>query len=98
MRARYWRTSSLDVMRPCSIAARISGIVASTTVKERGAGAVVVAGFFDCADAVVKTAAAIAAAASRFGFMAVIINESDDVAPGCRPRRDDRGIAGHQPV
>src|SRR6516164_9819393 len=76
MRIRYWRTSSRDVTRPCSIAARISGIVASTTVNElRGAGA---AGFFVCADTAVKAAPTSAAAAhgGEAGtiFMGVIIS------------------------
>src|SRR5262249_19486264 len=45
-----------DVTRPCSIAVRISGIVASTTVNGfRAAGA---AAFLVCADRVVTVAAA----------------------------------------
>src|SRR5260370_31913531 len=35
IRARYWVTSSRDVRRPCSIAVRISEMLASTTLNER---------------------------------------------------------------
>src|SRR4029077_4641404 len=94
MRIRYCWTSSFDVTRPCSIAARISGIVASTTVNGRLVAAPA-AGFVVCAAATATPAAAVAAAASIIGFIGVIINESG--AGGVREGDDEIGGRAREP-
>src|SRR5215212_7015782 len=71
MRTRYCSTRSRDVMRPCSIAARRAGIVASTTVNGwRAAGA---AARFDCADGDSVATASTSAIELTSGFMPGII-------------------------